>query len=86
MSQVDLKERIFMALEDPKWDARTAAGIARELKIYEHQVTAVLKSNPESVRLWPFPHTNGDALYIPSSREMSTREILAIFQFNHRYY
>jgi hypothetical protein len=62
--QIDM----FRALEDPKWDWRTPAALARESGLTEDQVRAVAAGNPELVRKSAVPSQQGEDLFTLQSR------------------
>ena len=81
MSNADLKQRILLALNDPVWAARTDTEIAKFAGIDEKYVRAVLTADSNLARKWPSPDKDGQPLYIPASRKLTIREILARMQF-----
>ena len=57
------RDRVMKALDDPRWDWRTAEGIASQTGLAERQVKYLLESMPDLVIRSQSPDTQGRALY-----------------------
>ncbi len=75
----DEKERaVFAALANPEWDFRTASGIARDTKLSESEVLAILHKYPDLVRQSYVPDTQDRDLYTLKDRPATVQEKLAL--------
>lgn len=71
----DTNERkVIEALEDPRWDFRTVAGLAKSTNLVEHVVRDVLNRYPQFVRQSPVPDSQGHELYTLVSKGRGLRE------------
>ena len=59
---------IFEALEDPKWEWRTLAALARTSGLSETEVRGIMMKYPMLVRRSGIPSESGDELYTLQSR------------------
>ncbi len=73
----DATPRILRALNDPQYDFRTVASIARETLVPETQVRQILHTNPREVRISPLTGPHGETLYAHRSRRITWKERLA---------
>lgn len=71
-------QRILPSLEDPQWDFRTVAGIARDTGLSEKSVSDALKAHDAELRLRMYRY--GQPVYTLKSRPKHLREVLADIQ------
>jgi hypothetical protein len=60
--------KMFEALENPTWEWRTPAALARESGLTENEVRAVASRHPELVRKSIVPSQTGEDLYTLQTR------------------
>lgn len=57
------KDKLIRALEDPKWDWRTAEGLAKDTGFSPEQVAYLVKSDPDTFIRSRVPDKDGRPLY-----------------------
>jgi hypothetical protein len=67
---------VFAALSDPRWEFRTAEGLASELDLTQEQVRQILESHGEFVRRSVATDRLGRDLYTTHTRKPTIREKL----------
>ena len=72
----DVVDAVRRALQDPRWEYRTAAGIAHQLNMDVELVRKVLET-PDIARQSPLKDRNGVQTYRPADRPLNAREHLA---------
>ena len=72
------ERQVFGALANPAWDFRTIAGLAKETKISEDEVRAILNKYPNLVRKSAVPDLGGRELFTLTTRPVSAKETLAL--------
>jgi hypothetical protein len=76
----DPVSRVVSALENPRWDFRTLAGISKETGLSESEVRDILESNPGIVRKSHAADKSGRPLFASASRPVRWKERLAAWQ------
>lgn len=69
-----VEREIFEALDDPRWDFRTIAGLSKGTGVPESTVRDVLDRYPQFIRQSPVPDLEGRALYTLVSKRGGLRE------------
>lgn len=67
---------MLQALRDPRWEYRTAAGIATELGIDQDQVEAILVARPDLARLVNLTDEHGRRVWAPAEKPRTFHERL----------
>ena len=63
MSNDELKQKIFKALEDKKYKWRTPKGVAKQAGVSEKEVLFVIGNNSDNVVQSSVPSTDGSPLF-----------------------
>lgn len=66
--QSERERRMFIALEDPRWDWRTVPSLARASGMSEGQTRAAISRYPQLIRRSRVPSASGEDLYTLQSR------------------
>jgi hypothetical protein len=74
MTDTKTEDAIMRALRDPKWDYRTADGVARETGFPLDQVRAFLESRTDLVWKSSVPDRRNRDLYTAQSRKAQSKE------------
>ena len=72
----EAKAELVRALEDPKWDWRTAEGAAKDTGLSPDQVLYILESDPGTFIRSRVPDSNGRPLYSTRDRYAQRRGFL----------
>lgn len=73
---VDTRDGVAAALNDPRWQFRTVAGLARQCGVSVDEVEQILKGNPGLARKSVMTDRAGCQLYTSSERRVGPRERL----------
>jgi hypothetical protein len=76
----DAKNKVLLALENPKWRYRTASGIANEAHLDAKTVEEVLRNNPDLVRVSIAKSSNGSTLFASKKKISAVSDIWTAFK------
>ena len=63
MSKDTIKQKVFEALEDDRYEWRTPKGIAKQAGVSEEEVLSVLDNSSDNIVQSSVPSTNGAPLF-----------------------
>ncbi len=68
MSEIELKEKVFQALSDKRYDYRTASGIARCIGVGIEKVLDAIRMNSDSISEGPFRKGSEKIYFLKSNK------------------